>query len=253
MSESCSHTKDRALIEKNIADFGCHLVLIEADNYLPGFVYSIGLFERFNHPEIICFGLDINVMASIINEVCAQIKDGTSFTTNLNYPDFLQDYNIQFIDVDESYYRNYLGYGRWYYNKNNFPALQLIWPDKQHNFPWHKDFKSAWKFKQPLLDRDTDFKFYEERNLGVFTTKQAFEGQAILYVFHNEDGDWQFHTSKYPKLGDSKLVCLEHITQLDPSVNEIYHLPYGWRAWRENREAKWQYEAYPEDNDDETK
>jgi hypothetical protein len=246
MSESCSHTNDRALIEKNIKDFGCHLVLIEADNYMPGFVYSIGLFERFNHPEIICFGLDINVMAGIINEACDQIKERTSFISKVKYPDFLQDYDIQFIDVDESYYNNYLGYGGWYYGNFDFPAMQLVWPDKHHNFPWHDDFNEHWKFKQPLLDRNTAFKFYEERKLGVFTTKQALEGEAILYVYHNEDGDWQFHTSLNPRLDDSKIVCLEEITRLDPSVNETFHIQYGWRAWRDNREAEWQYEAYDE-------
>ncbi|MGY3211346.1 DUF4262 domain-containing protein [Mucilaginibacter sp. HD30] len=241
MSVSCSHTEDRDVIEKNIQDFGCHLVLIEPDNYLPGFVYSIGLFERFNHPEIICFGLNINVTASIINDACAQIKEGTIFTTNEKYAHFLQNYDIQFLDVNASFYPNYLGYGGWYYGTFDFPALQLVWPDKQHKFPWHEGFNSDWKFKQPLLDRDSDFKFYEERNVAVFTTEQAFDGDAILYVYHNEDGDWQFHTSLNPNLDDSKVVSLEQITQIDPSINEIYYLQYGWHAWRENKAAKWQY------------
>jgi len=34
---------------------------------------------------------------------------------------------------------------------------------------------------------------------------------------------------------------LEEITKLDPSINEIYHLQYGWRAWRSSRYDEWQY------------
>jgi hypothetical protein len=93
-----------------------------------------------------------------------------------------------------------------------------------------------------LLDRNTDFKFYEERNLGVYTTRQAFEGDPILYIYHNEDGDWQFHTTSEPNLDDAKLVCLEQITKLDPTINEIYHLQLGWRAWRNTQGDDWQYE-----------
>jgi hypothetical protein len=43
------------------------------------------------------------------------------------------------------------------------------------------------------------------------------------------------------------LVCLEEITKLDPSVNNIYHLQYGWNAWRENPGADW---VYAEDSDE---
>jgi hypothetical protein len=29
------------IVNQNIESYGCHLILIEADNYLPAFVYSI--------------------------------------------------------------------------------------------------------------------------------------------------------------------------------------------------------------------
>jgi len=234
----------KQVILHNIKKYGCHLALLEADNYLPAFVYSIGLFKKFRQPEIICFGLKTSVMGVILNHARDLIKKGQIFEINKPYKGFLEGYSIQFIAVDKEYYANYLGYAGWFYDSSfDFPVLQLVWPDKQGNFPWDKDFNPDWKFKQPLLDRNTDFKFYEERNLGVYTTKQALEGEPILYVYHNEDSAWQFHTSLEPDMNDAKLVCLEEITKLDPTINEIYHLQYGWRAWRSNRDAEWQYEA----------
>jgi hypothetical protein len=224
------------------------LTSIEADNYLPGFVYSIGLFKRFGHPEIICFGLKVEVTAAIINHACDLIKTGEHLKTGKLYRGFLEGYNIQFVEVDKEHYHNYVGYAGWFYNKSfDFPLLQLVWPDKQHKFPWDKDFNPDWKFKQPLLDRNTDFKFYEERNLAVFTTKQIFDGDTILYVYHNEDGDWQFYSTINPNLDDSLLVCLDEITKLDPSINDVFNLQLGWRAWRASKEDEWKFEEYPDE------
>ncbi len=237
------------VVKDNIEKYGCHLTLIDEDNYLPAFVYSIGLFKKFGHPEIICFGLKTDVTASIINHACDLIKNGETFITGKLYRGFLEGYNIQFLQVDKEYYQNYVGYAGWFYDQTfDFPLLQLVWPDKQHNFPWDKEFNAGWKFKQPLLDRNTDFKFYENRNLAVFTTKQAFNGDAILYVYHNEDGEWQFHTSLEPNISDSMIVALEQITKLDSTINETYHLQFGWRAWRDSRNGDWNYaEDAPEE------
>ena len=230
-------------IKENIETFGCHLALLEPDNYLSGFAYTIGIYEKFNHPEIICFGLNNNVMGAMLNHACNLIKEGEIFETNKLYDGFLKDYKIQFIEVKKEFYADYVGYAGWYYeNSFDFPLLQIIWSDKQEKYPWDSDFNSDWKFKQPLLDRNTDFKFYEERNLGVYTTKQVLEGEAILFVYHNEDGDWQFHSSLDPNIGDARLVCLEEITKIDPTINEIYHLQYGWKAWRKTSESEWEWE-----------
>jgi len=234
-------SKQRIL--SDIEKFGCHLVLLEPDNYLPGFVYSIGLFKKFGHPELICFGLKSEVMAAVLNHACDLIKSGETLTTNKLYPGFLEGYKVQFLEVEKEHYGNYVGYGGWFYDMTfDFPLLQLVWPDKQHNFTWENGFNPDWKFKQPLLDRNIDFRFYEERNLGVFTTKQAFDGEPILYVYHNDDGDWQFHTSREPNLNEAMLVCLEDITNLDPTINELYNLQFGWWAWRDNKNAEWKYE-----------
>ncbi|MGN6178882.1 MAG: DUF4262 domain-containing protein [Mucilaginibacter sp.] len=245
------HDKEaEAAILQNVEEYGCHLALVEADNYLPAFVYSIGLFKNYQHPEIICFGLKTDVMGHLINHFKDMVKLGHSFEPSILYEGFLKDYPVQFVKVDQAYYADYLGYAGWFYDSTfEFPVLQLVWPDKEGRFPWESEFNPNFKFRQLLLDRNIDFRFYEERNLGVYTTKQAFEGEAILYAYHNSDGAWQFHTSLTPDIKDAKVVALEQIVKLDPSINDIYHLQYGWRAWRENQKADWQYEI---DNKEDT-
>lgn len=235
--------KDKQIIDSNIQLYGCHLVLIETNGYLPSFVYSIGLYQKFGHPEIICFGLKTNIACRLINHACDLIKEGIVLQNNIRYSQFLQDYEIQFLSVSKDYYRNYVGNAGSYYGNFNFPLIQLLWPDKQHCFPWDIEFNSDWKYKQPLLDRNTNFKFYEERNLGVYTTKQVLEGDPILFVYHNEDGDWQFHTSAESNLADARLIGLEEILQLDPSINDLFDLGYGQSAWRKSKYDNWTYEG----------
>lgn len=228
-------------IQRNIDQYGCHIIQVKPDDYLPGFAYTIGLYQKFNHPEIICFGLSLDLLAAILNDACDLIKNGESLQVGVHYDDFIADFPIQLLSVNQSFYPNYWGIANSFYGHLHYPALQLVWPDKERLFPWEQGFNVNWKFKQPLLDRDTNFKFYEERNVVVFTTKQVLEGKPILYVYHNEDGEWQFHSEQEPDLDDAKLVSLESITKLDPGVNELYHLSFGQSAWRESVEEEWEW------------
>jgi len=58
------------------------------------------------------------------------------------------------------------------------------------------------------------------------------------------DGEWQFLTEPGADTANAMVVALSQITKLDHTINEIYHLPYGWRAWRVDRYSDWQTEEY---------
>ena len=228
-----------SIINADIENEGCHIVLVAADEYLPAFAYTIGLFRTYHHPELICFGLAPEVLRSMLNEAHQLIKQGKKLIPGYLFPEFLKGYNTQFLKVNPAYYPDYFSLAQAFYNFRNFPALQLVWPDKQHKFPWEQSFNQDLKFNQPLLDRNSDFKFLEERDTRAFTTRQVLEGQPISYVYHNEQGDWQFMSDSKPNAKDARIVCLEDITKLDPSVNSLYFLPYGWTAWRNSTGDGW--------------
>ncbi|SEW56353.1 DUF4262 domain-containing protein [Chitinophaga arvensicola] len=241
--EHCDHAPiSKKEIQDKIDQYGCYIIGIESEDHLPGFAYTIGLTQQFNHPEIICFGLSTGLLKDILNDACELIKNGQSFQPGIDYDDFLEDFPLQFLSVDQSFLPDYFGIANAFYHASEYTALQLVWPDKQSLFPWETGFHAAWKFKQPLLDRNTDFKFYEERNVAVFTTSHVLAGKPILYVYHNEDGAWQFHSEQAPDLKDSKLVCLEEITRIDTGVNELFDLPLGKSAWRESANDPWEWE-----------
>jgi hypothetical protein len=77
-------------------------------------------------------------------------------------------------------------------------------------------------------------------NQTVFTTKYVvFEKSSIVYVYHDEDDDWQFFGKEECETSDAAIVSLEEMIDIDPSINNILHLPKGSEAFRTNLEEEW--------------
>ena len=84
-------------------------------------------------------------------------------------------------------------------------------------------------------------KFADDLNTAVFTTKYILDGASpILFVFHDEDGYWQFsaHVIDLPD-EDYRIVALEEIINLDKTVLEVADLPYNMKASRSDRMSPW--------------
>lgn len=235
----------------NIEKFGLQVIMVSSTDYLPSFAYSIGLYEKYKHPEIICFGLSDKLGHEIINDVASLIKNGETIRANTNYNTIFENSKAEFLSIDPKNIDDYFGAAIEYYNTDSFPALQLIWTDKNNRFPWEENFQKEFLYTQPLLDRNADFKFREAKNLGIFTTKQWLQlGEPILRVVHDNDGDWQFLTKDFmPE--DVKIVALEQMILKDKTLNDIFYLDYGQAAERESVGGEWTIidEEYEEEND----
>ena len=86
-----------------------------------------------------------------------------------------------------------------------------------------------------------DWQFSEPRNLAVITTRQVvLENHPILYVLHDDDGDWQFHTGEDINEEDAKVVCLSEIVKRDSSISALADLPIAWIATRKSQNEDWQ-------------
>ena len=212
MKKSLKNIKEDKKTRAHIEQYGLSVIMVEATDYLPSFAYSIGLWEKFNHPEIISFGLSLKTLHAIVNDAASLVKSGLCIEIGKNYDDFFENSNTQFRSVAPTYIDNYFGYACEFYNTFDFPALQLVWTDRNDRFPWDTEYQEEFKYRQPLLDRNIDFKFREERNLDVFTTRQWLEqNDPVLRVVHDEDGDWQFLTGNQI-IDDARLVSLEEMT-----------------------------------------
>jgi hypothetical protein len=223
----------------NIDKFGLQVIMVNSTRYNPSFAYSIGLTKVYDHPEIICFGLPNDLGHAIINDIAAIIKNGETFQSRKIYSEIFKNSKAAFLNVDRLNLEDYFGVAFRYYKNSNFEALQLVWTDRNDKFPWEENFEEAFLYKQPLLDRNADFKFNEPKNLTVFTTRQWVDEQKpILRVVHDDDGDWQFLTGdQNPE--DIKIVALEQLVFRDKTLNELFDLEYGEEAERACVGGRW--------------
>jgi hypothetical protein len=250
MSIGDEHTcRDDNRTASHINEFGLSVIMLEATDYLPSFAYSVGLWQKYGHPEIICFGLPTKTLHPIINDVAEIIKKGQKIETGKIYDQIFQNNRAEFLRVDKRNIGDYFAMAINYYSNYDFPALQLIWTDRNDKFPWDEDFEKEFVYKQPLLDRNADFKFREPKNLATFTTRQWLDQlKPILHIVHENDGDWQFLTGdQMPE--DIRVVALEQLVITDNTLNEIFNLEYGERAERSFIGGSWTREKIEYDND----
>jgi hypothetical protein len=145
--------------EKVLADIkkiGWHHVHVRAEDGEPSFAYSLGFYANFGQPEIIVFGLPPQIAQQLLNIAAIRFAGAkTAYETYKPYDDIAEGMRIAFIPVDRRHYREYLGYAGWFYAsiKADFPALQMVWPDKQGRFPWEPNYDQSFSRLQLLLDK----------------------------------------------------------------------------------------------------
>jgi hypothetical protein len=144
------HESDKKILE-NVEEFGWHVVVIRETDKRPGWAFSIGLYEQFNHPEVIVFGLPRDLIQNVINSVGEDVRSGKSYESGRAYSGILDGVLCMFQAVEKCWYEPLLGYARWFYQGDDFPVLQCIWPDKKQNYPWDPSFRRDWIWAQPLL------------------------------------------------------------------------------------------------------
>lgn len=118
----------------------------------PDFAYSIGLFHMLGHPEIILFGLPIDMCMRAVNQIALDIRDGKRFQPMAVYRRILtRPQSCCFREVDRKHYHGHVGYALWFYEADPFPLLQCFWSDEHGRFPWDPGCSSWARDAQPLL------------------------------------------------------------------------------------------------------
>jgi hypothetical protein len=143
-----------AQLRADIEAYGWHVIKVYEDEEGPGFAFTIGLFQQFVHPELIVFGLPLDTMHLMLNAAGEAVRAGRTYAPGKDYDDILEGYSCTFRPVPRRQYKEYLGYARWYYQGDNFPALQLIWPDREHRYPWATPSDDWIRTAQPVLADD---------------------------------------------------------------------------------------------------
>jgi hypothetical protein len=139
------------IVLNNINEFGWHAVNVIEDDDYPPWSFTIGLYETWQHPELIVIGRSRATAHKMLECLATQIENGSApdFADHDPYP--LLGIPCHFIEVNPRYYSDYVGFALWFYRKRRFPLYQIIWPGNDGLFPWHPRAPSTFREWQPLL------------------------------------------------------------------------------------------------------
>ena len=150
----CEGPNDQQVLD-NVAQYGWHVMKILDLDDAPAWAYSIGLYRTFNHPEIVVFGQQLDLMHSMINSIGEGTQAGKTFELDGLYPDLIEAYSCTFKPVQTVWYEALFGFANWFYDGTEYPVVQCFWPDFDSHFPWEADFNQELSWAQPLLFHDT--------------------------------------------------------------------------------------------------
>lgn len=139
------------IVIANINEFGWHCVnVIEDDNH-PCWSYTIGLFETWQHPELIVIGRSRATSQAMLKTLADDIELNSA--PNFTDPEghLLLGLKCRFLEVNARYYSDYVGFALWHYRKRRFPLYQIIWPNNDGICPWDESASDAFKEWQPVL------------------------------------------------------------------------------------------------------
>lgn len=124
-------------------------------------VYTIGLWENYGHPEILIVNMGVRAGHQLLNELGARVRDdGERFEPGEPRLDVLQAADageplgvstpVKFVTVDRRNYRPWFNVARQIYNSSAFEAIQMLWPDREGRLPDEPGYDGE-KFPQPVL------------------------------------------------------------------------------------------------------
>lgn len=151
MVRSIGEDRSEQKVIDDIAEFGWHCVHIQAEGSQVEYSFTVGLFQTYEHPELIVFGLPSKVSHRILTTAAEAAQSGTPLDLSKPNDELLNNYSCCFAEVPKAEYYEHVGYARWYYEGNHFPLHQIVWPSRSGHFPWHPLATADFKLSQPVI------------------------------------------------------------------------------------------------------
>jgi hypothetical protein len=162
-----------ARVRADIARHGWHVVLIPPEQGSPGWAHSIGLFERYAHPELLVFGSEPRQLGALVNALGERVRGGRRFAAETRETGVLEGLPFAFGAVAPRWTNVFLGNAAWHYRSETFPALQGFWPDRAGRFPFEDGCTREVADEQPLLSHAELHRALPERLLAALRREGA--------------------------------------------------------------------------------
>lgn len=117
----------------------------------PGFSYSTGFWVSTGQPEIIMFSIKGETAHDVFWDMFRLAKGNTPLSLGKPTNQVFANRTAYVFPIAKRFYPDYLGWSRWFYGGDDFPSLQIVWPDREGMFPWEGRFDPAQPGDQPDL------------------------------------------------------------------------------------------------------
>jgi hypothetical protein len=124
----------------NIREHGWFRTRIFAEGDQPEYSFTTGFWVTLGQPELIVFGLKSEIAHAVLWDVFRNFKAGQQLATRSRTDAVFANLPACLYTVDKKFYPEFLGWSRWFYAGDDFPCLQLVWPDSEGIFPWEPNF-----------------------------------------------------------------------------------------------------------------
>jgi hypothetical protein len=145
-------------IVANVREHGCHInYIFDPNEDTPAFAYSVGFPETIDQPEIIVFGLPMDMMKFIINETMRKCREGLRLEDGLEIPGLLAGHvcmalEIPCANITREYFNSAMWFRRHVAGEEMDAAFQIVWPGAQDGlFPWDDGCSEIVRWSQPPL------------------------------------------------------------------------------------------------------
>lgn len=142
-------------VEKNfvakIREYGFFRTEVGADGEAPGFSYTTGVWINTGHPEMIMFGMKGDIAHDVFWDLFRNARTDVFLPIGRRTDQVFANSDAYAFAVAEKYYGDYLGWSRWFYGRENFTCVQIVWPDPAGLFPWEAGFAQRFADDQPDL------------------------------------------------------------------------------------------------------
>jgi hypothetical protein len=148
--------EDRRIVDK-VEEFGFFSQGVLAEGDQPEFRYSVGFWESLKSPEVIIFGLPLDLMHNMLWEMFRQIKAGKTLSDGARWSDLIAGHDCISRPVHPSQFAEHIGFALWYRrlrtgNAEGLSAYQLFWPGKRQGlYPWQDGCDQTVRECQPAL------------------------------------------------------------------------------------------------------
>ena len=140
-----------ARVARDIAEHGWHVALFPPEGRVAGWGHTIGLEERFAHPELLLFGRDLPLLLRLLNRLGAQVAAGPALRADEPLRGVVERVALELRPVSSKWILVFLGNAVWHAKRPDVAALQVFWPDPRGHFPWEPEADPDWRADQPLL------------------------------------------------------------------------------------------------------